>query len=93
MGDWAARLRATLRFKATLIWSSQSRGHHPEGTVHDEPQPPPRLLPGGAARAAPALELLRACARAQRPALFRGAERWRAASAPLEEVRRLPQPG
>lgn len=68
-------------------------GHHPQGTVHDEPQPP-RLLPGGAARPAPRAP--RAPAQpphpAQRPRALRGAERRRAAG-PAGEVRRLPQPG
>lgn len=68
-------------------------GHHPEGTVHGEPQPP-RLLPGGAARPAPRAP--RAPAQlahpAQRPRALRGAERPRAAG-PAGEVRRLRQPG
>lgn len=44
-------LRGSGPFKATPSGPSRV-GDHPEGTVHDEPQPP-RLLPGRAARAAP----------------------------------------
>lgn len=90
-----AGLQDSGAFKATLVWLPLSPrvGHHPEGAVHGEPQPP-RLLPGGAARAAPRAP--RAPAQpahlAQRPRALRGAERRRPAG-PTGEVRRLPQPG
>ena len=75
-------------------WSGPSRvRHHPEGVVHDEPQPA-GLLPGGAARAAPRAPGASAqpAHPAQRPRALRGAERRRVAG-PARAVRRLPQPG
>lgn len=52
VGDWAARFRGHPEVQGHLIWSLQSGSTILKALSTGEPQPP-RLLPGGAARAAP----------------------------------------